>query len=235
MSKVSNWINPSAVIKLFTNTARVKTKDENELMNLVKQRPFRKIAEAWIAAIYLLSLNKTHSEVKYFMQDSRENAPDFYGLELFIENEQLKGHRKGIEVFRFVPDTDMSFLEEVGKKVKKSYSKDTVLVCQINRPGFAKTIGDMNSEIKNLNPKNEVWVVGGSGNMGEQIVAKIFPDISRSYINIEETIKTPYPSDYPAFIRAEELKFSKEKTESLKFEKTGKASILTPEFDLIED
>jgi len=232
----SDWINPIAVIKVFSETALLNTKNTEELMQFIKKRPFRRTAEAWIAAAYLLALNVRYEPAKHYLQENSNpnDAPDFFGLSLFIENKIQSGNKKGIEVFRYTSESELSLEKELEKKIKKSYSKDTVLVFQITKSGFKMTLGQIQYLIKNLNPKNEIWVIGGSGGK-EVLVSRIYPEINSYKIYIKDYIDYKFLRDYPAFIEADELKYTKEESASLKFENLGKKVELRSDFKLLKD
>lgn len=226
------WINPITVIKLFTKTLLSQTKEQEEIPKLVKSRQLRITVEAWRAAIYLIALGKQNSGVKHFLQHNPGDAPDFYGLSLFLKDGLPQGHVRGIEVFQYAPESNLSFIEEVKKKTDKSYGEKTVLVCQI-RKQFQDKIENIHKEIQELNPRNEIWVIGGSekDSEGDQLVTQVYPMISATIISIPEVLQL---DDTPAFVEGLPLK-SMEKTNSLKFEHLGKQALLTPEFQLIEE
>lgn len=226
------WINPITVIKLFTRTLLSRSKKYKEILSLVKSRQLRVTVEAWRAAMYLIALSKQNGSIKHFLQDNPGNAPDFYGLDLFIKNGLPYGYIRGIEVFQYAPESNLPFIEEVKKKTDKAYDKKTVLVCQI-RKKFKDKIENIHREIQKLNPRNEIWVIGGSekDNEGDQLVCQVYPIISATTISIPEVLQQ---DDTPAFVKGFPPK-SMEKTDSLKFEPLGKQTLLTPEFQLIEE
>lgn len=225
------WINPITVIRLFTKALLSRSKKYEEVLSLVKSRQLKVTVEAWRAAMYLIALSKQNSSIKHFLQDNPGNAPDFYGLDLFIKNGLSHGYIRGIEVFQYAPESNLSFIEEVKKKTDKAYDEKTVLVCQI-RKKFQDKIENIHKEIQKLNPRNEIWVIGGSekDNEGDQLVAQVYPMISTTIMSIPEVLQL---DDTPAFVKGLPPK-SMEKTNSLKFECLGRQTLLTPEFQLIE-
>lgn len=235
-STKDNWINPVSVIKLFTNNVLYKTKKGEDLMAIVKDRMFRRTAEAWIASMQLLALQKNNPEIKFFIQENsnRSDAPDFYSLWLHKENGLNKGSVKGIEVFRYTSESPLSFEEEFKKKFNKSYSKDTDIICHITKSGFRETLGQISDKIKLLNPKNDVWIVGADDKK-DILVSKVFPTVGKTIVNVEEVMSMPFSDKNPAFIKSLPVQKMEELKSNIKFEKLGKGVLLTPEFDLVED
>lgn len=226
------WINPITVIKLFTKTLVSRSKKYEEILSLVKSRQLRVTVEAWRAAMYLIAFSKQNSSIKHFLQDNPGNAPDFYGLDLFIKDKLPCGYIRGIEVFQYAPESRFSFIEEVKKKTDKAYDKKTVLVCQI-RKKFKDKIENIHREIQKLNPRNEIWIIGGSekDNKGDQLVCQVYPILSATTISIPEVLQL---DDTPAFVKSLPMK-NMEKISFLKFERLGKQTLLTPEFQLVEE
>lgn len=236
-STVDNWINPVAVIKLFTNSISYKIKKGKDLSSIIKDRPFKRITEAWIASIQLLALAQKNASINFFIQENhnRSDAPDFYGLWLHKDSGLNKGYVKGIEVFRYTSESPLSLEEEFKKKISKNYSKDTDIVCHITKKGFRQTLGQISDKIKSLNPKNDIWIVG-SDETKDVLVSKIYPEISKTTINIVNVLNISFSDKNPAFIKSLPVRKMEElRTGGVKFEKLGKKVLLTPEFDLIED
>src|SRR3989344_6223835 len=214
------WIDPVAVVQLFTKTALFRTGNNEELLELVKQRKYKITTEAWRAAMYLLALGEINKNVKYFLRPNPKDPPDFYGLDLFMVDDNLRGYVRDIEVFQYPNESELTLTEEISKKINKNYSKKTSLICQITRKNFKDTLGNINKELSTYPKKYEVWIIGSSGKNGIQIVAQVHPSLQLVYIDISEMmLRTPSPSfiqGYPG------------KSSGFIFENTGKKVTLTP-------
>lgn len=235
-STSDNWINPVAVIKVFTKNILYEARKGEDLLSIIKDKTFKRTAEAWIASMQLLALQQNNPSIKFFLQENpdRSDAPDFYSLWLHEENGLNKGYVKGIEVFRYTSESRLSFEEEFKKKFGKNYSRDTDLVCHITKKGFKEILGKISNKVKSLNPKNDVWIVGGGSNK-DVVVSKVYPKIERTTININDILNISFSDKNPAFIESLPVRKMKELRSNLKFKKMGKSVLLTPEFNLIED
>jgi hypothetical protein len=221
------WINPIIAIRLFTKTLLSRSSMPEEDIKIIKDRKLKVTVEAWSAAMYLLALDKDQPNVKHFFQPNPNDPPDFFGLDLFIESNVLLGYVRDIEVFQYVSESSLSLEEEISKKVKKAYSKETVLVCHI-RKTFTDTVGHIYDLVNDLKPKNDVWIIGGSekDHNSPNLVAQVFPVMKAIHVDVAEVIKT---DARPAFIQG-----SMGKNTNMIFEPTGKSLRLTPEFEINE-
>lgn len=222
------WINPITVIKLFTRYILSKVTLPEDISELVKNSRLKPTTEAWRAAMYLLALEKKSPEINHYMQMNPDDPPDAFGLELFMRDGLLNGHIRGIEVFQYPQESELSFEEELKKKIDKAYDKDTVLICHVRKKEFKNTIGNIHESMKKLHPRNEIWIIGGSQSdqMGDQLVAKVFPNTDMVQINIHEVMNM---RGYKDFIQG-----GLGVRRSMIFEPTGKEMILTPDFQIKE-
>lgn len=231
MDKDKIWINPSAIIKVFSLGVIAKAKNIDEITTILKSdKRLRKTAEGWIAAMVMKALQKK-TNLSYFLMENKEDPPDFFGIGLFMEMGIQKAFRKDIEVFRYGNESRLDLIQEISKKVKKAYSDKTILVCQITKEGFKTKLGEIHENVKLLKPHNEVWIISGGGN-GEQIVSQVFPQMELYSINISDVLSEEYGRNNPAFIFEEPLtKIPRE--DKVVFDRLGRSTILLPDLTLI--
>lgn len=218
------WINPNSAVKLFTKYVTSKAQNIEELKLVIKERSFKPTVEAWIASMYLLAMDKLYPDVRHFLQHNPNDPPDFYGLDLFNESGLIHGYIRDIEVFEYVPETTLTLSDEINKKIQKAYSRKTILVCHI-RKTLKETVGNLHEMVRSLNPRNEVWIIGGrSDGDSPNLVAQIFPDMNAVTVDVDDVLHSDIQ---PAFIEG-----TMGKSTEMVFEPTGKSILLTPEFKM---
>lgn len=183
------WINPYVVIKLFENTVKHNVSNLQEFRELIKKRKFKVTVEAWPAAIYLIAMSKYYNESHFFIQANPDDPPDFFGLRLFKKDNIVQGQELEIEVFQVPPESKLSVIEEIQKKVKKNYSKKTILICHIRNNKFSNT-KLIHEEICKLNPNNEIWIIASANHedTSKLIVSRIFPDCYAIKLDLEDLL-----------------------------------------------
>ena len=184
------WVNPEVLIKLFANTVKRGISDISQFSDFVKKRDLKVTTEAWRAAMYLVALSRITGTPDIYMQYNPKDPPDFFGLQLYEQDDLVKGYVLEIEVFQVPDESPLSLIQEIQKKVAKYYSKNTVLVCQIRKSGFHSTLGEIHEQITELKPKNDIWIIGGASPNGlsDHIVAQVYPEVSDVRIDITEIL-----------------------------------------------
>lgn len=219
------WINPRTVIKLLSKTLLNRTSSPSDILSITKSRELKITVEAWRASMYCIALEKLDSNVRCFIQQNLKDPPDFYGLNLFMENGKLAGYESDIEVFEYPDESKLKIFDEIKKKILKAYSSKTILICHITNTNFKESLGSIYEKICTLHPKNEVWVIGSAQDGINQIVARVYPDLLKVEVDISKILKS---ASKPAFITG-----VMGKSDSLTFENTGKQMLITPQFEII--
>lgn len=223
----TDWIHAKVVIKLFANTFSHGISDISEFSDFVKRKDLKITTEAWRTAMYLIAMSETFGVPHIYLQRNPKDPPDFYGLCLYERDGRVTGEEMEIEVFQVSDESPLTVVHEFKKKIIKAYSSKTVLVCHLCKSGFRSTIGQLHDLVKNLNPTNEIWIIGAisPNGLSDEIVAQIYPVLRAVRVDIGKILKEQI--EYP-FIRA-----TRGIQKNLGFEDRGRKR-LTPDFTLLD-
>ena len=122
------------------------------------------IVELWVTAIFTLSLD---DDREYYVRMVRDDPPD---TEVLISDKKTRSLRVlRVEVTRH-GKYSTSMTEVVGKKLRKSYEKDTVILVLVEEEqGFG--VFDLYDFIQKNNPHgHRVQIIGGAGEAGKFLV-----------------------------------------------------------------
>lgn len=218
------WINPRTIIKLLSKTLLSRTSNPSEVLSVTKSRELKITVEAWRASMYCLAVEKLDSSSRCFIQQNLKDPPDFYGLNLFMENGKLVGYENDIEVFEYPNESKLEIFDELKKKILKAYSSKTILICHITNTNFKESLGSIYEKVLTLHPRNEIWIIGSAQDEVNQIVARVYPNLIKVEIDVSKILET---ESKPAFITG-----IMGKSNSLTFENTGKQMLITPQFEI---
>ena len=127
---------------------------------------FQKIRELWIAGVFTLCYSQL-TKRKYWVQENPQtnNAPDVFvysyrdpkGVgEIGVVKEQIP-----IEICEYTVHSGYGLSDHINKKLEnKKYSKETWLLCYIQRPGDELTLTNVFKELKHIQTTvREIWLL----------------------------------------------------------------------------
>lgn len=120
----------------------------------------KSIIELWITAIYTLCLDHNHD---YYVRALQDDPPDTEVLR--VDNTSTFMSRKRVEITQHGPHS-ASLTDVVGKKLKKRYQKDTILLVLVDKQESIH-VPTFHEFIEKNNPhQQEVAIIGGAEGTG---------------------------------------------------------------------
>ncbi len=225
MDENDTLINPTAAIRLFAKCL-VYFGDE-----VLTTRRFKTTREAWITSMYLLALSRiTGCDWWLTHVKDKSGSPDF-NCYTFVKNDVTNSIDKSsskVEVFEWrETHAEKNFINAIKIiKLDKIVDPQLTLVCYIRRNTVLPSAVKLANELKKINPKvKDIWYLGDvSADARIWRVTKIFPNIDAIDLNYEKILST---KELVSFVQPYRSKSNK-----LEYEKTGRHTILTPEFEV---
>jgi hypothetical protein len=127
-------------------------------------RLFQKAREGRSVAILLLEIHRRQG-LHFLMQISEDDSPDVRTVTLQeIPNNPVHGYFQEIEVVNLGPhsltENIIEFLKQTKLSKEKSYDEKTIILCQIDKDMVSGPWEGMHSELKYLNPKFPIYIMG---------------------------------------------------------------------------
>ena len=216
-------INPYTAIRLFARIYRVIKH------NIFKDRKFKTTREAWIASMFLISLEK-HTNTDWWLTPVRRSGSPDFNCYAFTKR-QTGGFDKPLiklEVFEWrEEDNETDFLKALKKiKLDKIVDPQLTIVCYIRKTSLIPAAIKLNAELKKINPKvKDIWYLGDvSVDSSNWRVTQIYPNTLAIDLDYDEIL---YKREKQSFIRT-----YRGSSDKLEYEPTDKQIQLTPEFEI---
>jgi len=228
-------INPLTAIRLFAEVCLSVGDD------LLLNRKYKVTREAWIAAMFLLALEKEEKKDWWFTPVlDKSGSPDFNCFS-FVRNENIKIKEKSIkgnekhliklEVFEWrKEDPEDNFINALKKiKLDKIIDPEITILCYVRKNTVIPPVLLLIEKIKEISPKvKDIWYLGNiDPNSRFWRISQIYPSSNAIDLDYDEILLSP--KEEHSFIHS-----YRGKSDKLEYEHTEKQILLTPEFELKE-
>lgn len=226
ISDTENYlVNPYTAIKLFAKTYLAYGQI------VLSGRKYKLTREAWIAAMFLIAVMNKYGSNWWLTPISDESgSPDFNCFSLVMSDTKLGAEKQQmkLEVFEWrksVPDEEfISALQRI--KLNKIIDPSITLVCYIRDGGYISPATELNTKLKEIQPKvKDIWYLGDvSQDARIWRVTQVYPNLVAIDIDYDQIL-----------IKKEGYSFIhtyRGSSDQLIYEHTDQQLLLTPEFEL---